>query len=155
MFPPAMSSHFLSQHAQIFLAKSARRQPTGMTEKRANHRRHWDTYLYLCNKRAETKRETHTDVNYALSNTYLNGQPCSSTSHHQCRLQCYSSTLHLRLKANLFVGRFPAFLSPSSSSQWIEIRARVSTEAAARAQVQVLGREEKGTETAFSAGAGH
>lgn len=29
-----MSSHFLLQHVQIFLAKNARRQPTGMTEKR-------------------------------------------------------------------------------------------------------------------------
>ena len=37
-----------------------------------------------------------TDVNYTSSNAYLKGQPCSSASHHQCRLQCHSSTLHPR-----------------------------------------------------------
>lgn len=37
-----------------------------------------------------------TDVNYTPCNSYLKGQPCSSTSHHECCLPCHSSTLHPR-----------------------------------------------------------
>lgn len=109
MFPPAMSSHFLLQHVQIFLAKNARRQPTGMTEKGTNFRRHWDTSFNLCKEPTEAKMVFTpqfyiTDVQYTSSNMHLGGQPYFSTSHHQCCLQCHSSTLHswwFRFKTDL------------------------------------------------------
>lgn len=117
-----MSSHFLLQHVQIFLAKNARRQPTGMTEKGANFRSHWDISLNLCNEPTKTKMvfTSHfylTDVKYSSSNMYLREQPYSSTSHQSC-LQCHSSTLHsqrFRFKTDLAglymeVPWFPRFL---------------------------------------------
>lgn len=61
-------------YAQIFLAKNARRQPTGTTEKGANFRRHWDTSLNLGNEPRETKMETH------FVNFY------TTVLHHRCEL---------------------------------------------------------------------
>lgn len=88
-----------------------------------------------------------TDVNYISSNAHLKGQPCSSTSHHQCRLQCHSSTLHprqFRFKTDLGEVYMEVSCFPGSLKQLpvASDKSRVSTEAGA--QVQVLEREEKG-----------
>lgn len=119
-----MSSHFLLQHVQIFLANNARRQPTIMTEKRTNFRRYWDTSLNLCNEPIETKmiftlQFYITDVKCTSSNMHLSRQPYFSTSHHQRCLQCHLSTLHsqrfrIKLILQWCTWKFPAFLGSSA-----------------------------------------
>lgn len=148
-----MSSHFLLQHVQIFLAKNARRQPTGMTEKGTNFRRNWDTSLNICNEPTETKivfapQFYITDVKCTSSKTYLRGQPYSSASHHQLLAvtppHYVHSGLGLKLILQVCTWKLPSFLGTCSNSQWFQTKASTRREMEARVQAvesRVKGRQ--------------
>lgn len=126
MFPPAMSSHFLLQHVQIFLAKNARRQPTGMTKRTILGGTETLPSIYALNQQ-KPKWFLHHSFTSKMWNTHhltctsegnpTPSLPTISVAYSATPLHYVHRGLGLKLILQSCTWRFPAFLGPCSNFQ--------------------------------------